>query len=58
MKLGCKLSSFNNFPTSFPKSDQLCLKREKYLFSTGLKEGVGENIPKTGRVIVSVRRFK
>ena len=25
---------------------------------TDLKEGVGENIPKTGRVIVSVRRFK
>ena len=25
---------------------------------TGLKEGVGENIPNTGRVIVSARRFK
>ena len=25
---------------------------------TGLKEGVGENIPSTGRVIVSARRFK
>ena len=26
---GCKLSSFNNLPTSFPKSDQLCLKHVK-----------------------------
>ena len=25
---------------------------------TGLKEGVGENIPNTGRVIVSARQFK
>ena len=25
---------------------------------TGLKEGVGENIPNTGRVIVIARRFK
>ena len=25
---------------------------------TGLKEGVGENIPNTGRVIVSSRQFK
>ena len=25
---------------------------------TGLKEGVGENIPNAGRVIVSGRRFK
>ena len=25
---------------------------------TGLKEGVGENIPDTGRVIVIARRFK
>ena len=25
---------------------------------TGLKEGVGENIPNTGRVIVSAKRFK
>ena len=25
---------------------------------TGLKEGVGENIPNTGRVIVSAGRFK
>ena len=25
---------------------------------TGLKEGVGENIPTTGRVIVSARQFK
>ena len=25
---------------------------------TGLKEGLGENIPNTGRVIVSARRFK
>ena len=25
---------------------------------TGLKEGVGDNIPNIGRVIVSARRFK
>ena len=33
MKLGCKLSSFNNLPTSFPKSDQLCLKHVKNTYS-------------------------
>ena len=38
MKLGGKLSSSNNLPTSFPKSDQLYLKHVKntyFVFWTG-----------------------